>query len=104
MASATRHKQVVNELDTLAGRGMRRAAKRYRAGVLDPILQAIAGAETAKGALRRLGPGLVREMDDTAIADPLAETIIASAGIGAAVAAPGKPGVLGKEKGGADAG
>lgn len=76
------------EMERMGGRRIGAISQRYRAGVIDPLVTRVRQAKSIAGVLQALGPGLARDMDDTAVADALADTMVQSAMIGRVTALP----------------
>jgi len=83
-------KAVIANLDRTSGGHMRRAAKQYRAGVVEPLVETLKGSQSAEQALRMLNAGLFRRMDSAALETAVADANVQSAMIGRASALPTK--------------
>ncbi len=81
-------KQVMAGLDKLAGRALGRASDDYRREVVRPLVGRINNAQSLKGLLRQLGPGLVREMKTDRFELGLAQTMTQAALVGRTSATP----------------
>jgi len=86
-------KAVIANLDRTSGGHMRRAAKRYRAGVVEPLVEVLKGSQSANEALRRLNVGLFHRLNGAALFDALVDAEIQSALIGRASALPARKNV-----------
>jgi phage gp29-like protein len=75
-------------LDKLAGGHMRKAAADYRRQTVGPLVEALKGSQSAKGALERLDARLLRRMDATALETAVSDDYVQSAMIGRASALP----------------
>lgn len=83
-----RQQQVLDGLDDLAGRAMRRASRRYRQSVVAPMITAMDRAASPAGLLRALGPSLFRRMDTNDVEDALADCMTQAELIGEVSATP----------------
>jgi len=82
-------KAVMANLDRrVSGGHMRRAAKQYRAGVVEPLVEVLKGSQSANEALRRLNVDLFRRMDGRGLETAIADANVQSGLIGRASALP----------------
>ena len=79
---------MIANLDRTSGGHMRRAAKQYRVGVVEPLVEVLKGSQSADEALRRLNVGLFRRMDSEALETAVADANVQSAMIGRVSALP----------------
>jgi len=85
-------KAVMANLDRrVSGGHMRRAAKQYRTGVVEPLVEVLKTAGSGQEALRQLGAGLLRRMDSGALETAVADANVQSALIGRVSALPRAP-------------
>lgn len=81
-------KAVIANLDRTSGGHMRRAAKQYRTGVVEPLVEVLKTAGSGQEALRHLNAGLLFRMDARALETAVADASVQSALIGRASALP----------------
>jgi len=85
-------KAVMANLDRrVSGGHMRRAAKQYRTGVVQPLVEVLKGSQSANETLRRLNVDLFRGMNATTLIEAVADAYVQSAMIGRASALPRAP-------------
>lgn len=82
------HKQVMVGLDSLSERRVSGVGKAYHDGLVAPMLKALRAASGSKAALKTLGPGLIRKMDDDALVKDVGNALDQAAGIGMVSAIP----------------
>jgi len=81
-------KAVIANLDRTSGGHMRRAAKQYRTGVVEPVVEVLKVAGDGQAALMMLNGGLLRRMNAAALEMAIADANVQSAMIGRASALP----------------
>lgn len=81
-------KAVMVHLDKLSAGHMRRQTADYRRQTVGPLVEALKGAKSAKGAMDKLNAGLLRRMDATALITAVGDDYVQSAMIGRASALP----------------
>ena len=91
-------KAVIANLDRTSGGHMRRAAKRYRAETIGPLVEVVKTAGNGQEALRRLGPGLLARMNGEALEMAIVDADVQSAMIGRVSALPPKRGEVRSRK------
>lgn len=83
----TKHTQVLDGLDQLAGRALKETRREYRAGIVSPIVDAIRSAESVGEMAERMG-GVFVKQDPAAVEERLADALTQSALIGTVSARP----------------
>ncbi len=72
----------------MSGRALGKIAGSYQSSVVRPMVRRIRTAASHRGLLAQLGPGLVRQMDATLVAEALTEVAATATGVGAVSAMP----------------
>jgi hypothetical protein len=85
----TKQTDVLDGLDVLSDRSIRKLADSYGeavSGRIVELLESLPDSGSPEGILRALGPGLVRALDPSVVAEELWRTLDQAAGIGAVTA------------------
>ena len=100
MAGLRNQKQVMGELDRLAGAAMGKAAAGYKRDVLGPVVEAVNGVavpddldapiepDQVQGLLSAFGPKTFRRMNSTDLEQRIADALFTSGAIGVVSAMP----------------